>query len=179
DSPATTSTVFYTICSNAMSGGQAGDALTVNLEALGSGGGSGGGGGGGSESLQAAYNVGNVITASDSADLQFNLADTATDPNFLVNLQCTSSCGSNGRFAVQNSSVDVFSIAPNSGAAIFQNSSDSSGALQVLNQSGKGVLDVDTAAGQIDLGTSGTGGVNGSIVFNNAAGSGTATITLA
>jgi len=71
-------------------------------------------GSGGSTTLQSAYNAtsGNTIVATDGRDLAFTFPDTTTDPNFTINLQCVTSCGSNGRFAVQSAGTDVFTIAP-------------------------------------------------------------------
>jgi hypothetical protein len=56
-----------------------------------------------------------TVTLADSKDLKFVAQDTVTDPNVLINLQCVLSCGSNGRFAVQNGGTDVLTVAPNSG----------------------------------------------------------------
>jgi hypothetical protein len=74
--------------------------------------------GGGSDTLQTAYNNSSApatITSTDNKNLVFNLADTATDSSYLVNLQCATSCGANGKFAVQSASTDVLSVAPNGG----------------------------------------------------------------
>jgi hypothetical protein len=74
--------------------------------------------GGGSDTLQTAYTNSTApatITTTDNKDLVFNLADTATDSSFLVNLQCATSCGANGKFAIQAASTDVLSVAPNGG----------------------------------------------------------------
>lgn len=57
-----------------------------------------------------------TVTLADNKDLKFVLQDTTTDPNFLIQLQCTTSCGSNGRFAVTNAAGnDIFTVAPNGG----------------------------------------------------------------
>jgi len=110
-------------------------------------------GAGSSNTLQAAYDAGNTITTSNSRDISFTLADTATDANFLVNLQCVTACGANGRFAVQNSGTDVFGIAPNGGAATFQNKANSTAGLQVKNAAGTTtVLDADTTNGRVGVG---------------------------
>ena len=53
-----------------------------------------------------------TITTTDAKNLTFIAADTATDPNVLVNLQCVTSCGTNGRFSVQKAGTDVFTVAP-------------------------------------------------------------------
>jgi hypothetical protein len=71
-------------------------------------------GAGGASTLQSDYNAtsGNTITATDARDLLFTFADTTTDPNFVINLQCVTSCSTNGRFAVQSAGTDAFTIAP-------------------------------------------------------------------
>jgi hypothetical protein len=54
-----------------------------------------------------------AITTTDAKNLTFIASDTASDPNVLIDLQCATSCGTNGRFAVQNSGTDVLSVSPN------------------------------------------------------------------
>lgn len=68
-----------------------------------------GSGGNTPTSLQDAYNNGASITTQDATDLSFNLSNTTTDANFLVNI----ATGSTGRFAIQNSGTDTFSVAQN------------------------------------------------------------------
>ncbi len=69
-------------------------------------------GGGSSNTLQAAYDAGNTILSTNNRDVSVALADTATDANFLIDLQCDTSCSTNGRFAVQDDAVDIVSVAP-------------------------------------------------------------------
>ncbi len=52
-------------------------------------------------SLQGVYGGGNTITTTNAKDLEFNLADTATDSNFIVNI----TAGSTGKFEVQNAGI--------------------------------------------------------------------------
>lgn len=73
-------------------------------------------GGGSTNTLQAAYDAGNTILSSNSRDIQFQLADTATDGNFTIDLQCDTACSGNGRFAIQDDGVDVFTVSPAGGA---------------------------------------------------------------
>lgn len=93
------------------------------------------------------------ILLTDAKDLSITAADTATDPNVLVNLQCTTSCGSNGRFAVQNGGTDVFTISPNGGAVTFQNSTNSTSALRILSagSSSRTILGVNTVSSQVAI----------------------------
>jgi hypothetical protein len=93
-------------------------------------------GSGSSNTLQAAYDAGNAITTTTARDINFALSDTATDSNFLVDLQCDTSCGANGRFAIQDDGTDVFSVAPAGGAALFKNSVNSTNAFRVQNAAG-------------------------------------------
>ena len=53
-------------------------------------------------SLQQAYDLGNTITATSSRDISFTLSDTAVDPNFIVNIQTSSTSA----FKVQYASAD-------------------------------------------------------------------------
>ncbi len=63
------------------------------------------------------------------------------------------------------------------GSALFKNTSNSTTALQIQNSSGQNLLVADTSNGQIILGTQGTSGVNGKLVFNTTNASNTS-ITL-
>jgi hypothetical protein len=111
-------------------------------------------GSGSSNTLQAAYDAGNTITTTTGRDVSFAMADSATDSNFLVNLQCTTGCGSNGRFAIQQSGTDVFTVAPVNGAALFKNTVNATTAFQIQNAAGSTtVLDADTTNGRIGIGT--------------------------
>jgi len=67
----------------------------------------GGGGGGGSTDLQAAYNLGNVITTTDARNILFTLEDTATDSNFVLNIKGATSTGV---FQIQASSTPIFTF---------------------------------------------------------------------
>jgi hypothetical protein len=107
--PSTGSAAIGTVIGRAMSSKGAGAGtvwVSLTLE------------GGGSDTLQTAYNNSSApaaITTTDNKNIVFNLADTSTDSSFLVNLQCATSCGANGKFAVQSASTDVLSVAPNGG----------------------------------------------------------------
>lgn len=75
--------------------------------------------------LQDAYDYTNLgapsITTADNKDLKFVAQNTGTDSNILFDLQCSGTCAANqGRFAVQNNGVDVFTVNPN-GAGITLN----------------------------------------------------------
>jgi hypothetical protein len=66
--------------------------------------------------LQDTYNNSSspaTITLADNKDFRIIAPDTSTDSNILFNLQCATSCGSNGRFSIQNGGTDVFTIGPN------------------------------------------------------------------
>ncbi len=57
-----------------------------------------------------------------------------------------------------------------------QASNDSATAFQVQNATGNGLLSVDTTGSQTVLGKAGAGGIDGKLVFNNAAGANTVTL---
>lgn len=52
------------------------------------------------------------MVLSNAKDFRIVAEDTATDPNVLINLKCVTSCGTNGRFAVQNAGTDVLAVDP-------------------------------------------------------------------
>jgi hypothetical protein len=70
--------------------------------------------GAGGSTLQGAYDAGNTITTTDSRNILFTLADTATDSNFLVNIATSST----GKFAVQNSGTDIISVNTANGVVV-------------------------------------------------------------
>ncbi|HEU5187021.1 MAG TPA: hypothetical protein VFT87_00810 [Candidatus Saccharimonadales bacterium] len=113
-----------------------------------------GAGGGGSTDLQGAYTNSSpaTITTTDGKNISLLLADTATDANFLIDLQCDVGCASGGRFAVQDDGVDIFSIAPAGGAVTLQNSIDSTGAWTVLNASSIPQFSIDTSNSRLYVG---------------------------
>ncbi len=90
----------------------------------------------GASTLQQVYDTGNTVTATDNRTLLFSLADTTTDPNFLIDLQCDTACATNGRFAILEDGVDVFTVSPSTGVALFKNKVDSATALQIQNAAG-------------------------------------------
>jgi hypothetical protein len=109
-----------------------------------------------------------TITLADSKDLRFVAQDTTTDPNILFNLQCVVSCGSNGRFSVQNSGTDVLTVSPNGGGIILntytQIGSSTTDGTQVNFQ-----LDSSNAA--TDSGTCTTTQNQGALYYNTTMGS--------
>lgn len=98
------------------------------------------------------------ITLSNAKDLAVTAADTATDPNIVFNLQCATSCGANGRFAVQNNGTDALTVSPNGGGI-------------ALGQ------DTTLQAGKNLILSNGTGGI--SQTFSNNAASSAQTISIA
>lgn len=114
-------------------------------------------GAGSSNTLQAAYDAGNSVTTTDSRDLAFTLADTTTDANFLVNLQCVTSCASNGRFAVQSGGTDVFTVAPAGGAVTLRTTSNSTTALQLQRADGTALLTADSTNTRVGIGKTSPG----------------------
>jgi hypothetical protein len=53
------------------------------------------------------------ILLASGKDIVITAPDAATDPNVLFNLQCVTSCGSNGRFAIQKAGSDILTVNPN------------------------------------------------------------------
>ncbi len=113
-------------------------------------------GAGAATTLQNAYDNSTApatILLADAKNFVVNAADTATDPNILFNLQCTTTCTTNGRFAVQSGGTDVFKVAPNGGAALFQVATDATSAFLVKSSAGSSVFDVDTTNTRVGIGT--------------------------
>ena len=98
--------------------------------------------GGTSSTLQAAYNSGNSITATDARDLTLTFADTTTDPNFTVNLAGA------GDFVLQDAGV-AFATFADTGAITF---APTSGEDLILNFTGNGRLDVNGTTYENNLG---------------------------
>jgi len=121
--------------------------------------------------LQDTYNNSSspaTITLADNKDLRFVTQDTTTDSNILVNLQCVTGCGTNGRFAIQNGGADVFTILPNSGGIVLgrytQIGSSTTDATQVNFQ-------LDSSNQTSDTGTCTTTNNQGAMYYNTTTGS--------
>jgi hypothetical protein len=113
-----------------------------------------------------------AITTTDAKNIAFNLANTATDASFLVNMQCGGSCSaSGGKFAVQTSGTDVFTVNPSDGSVVAKGSAASTSAFQVQNNSGNSEFTVDTTNHQVLLGKAGT--LNGQLTFATSTGANT------
>jgi len=107
---------------------------------------------GGASSLQGAYNGGNTITTTNARDINFTLADTTTDSNFLVNV----ASGSTSKFAIQNNGTDTFSVGP-TGNVLSKATTNSANAFEVQNANGDSLLNIDTANNVITLGGNNSG----------------------
>jgi hypothetical protein len=129
--------------------------------------------------LQDVYNNSSspaTITLADNKNLVFNAQDTTTDPSILFNLQCVTSCGSNGKFEIQNggSSNPVFTVSPN-GQGITLNAktqvgSNTTDATQTNFQ-------LDSYNGATDVGTCNNTTNQGSMYYNTTTGTIRACVT--
>jgi hypothetical protein len=103
--------------------------------------------GGVSDTLQQTYDASTspaTITTSNAKDINFTLADTATDSNLVIN----TANNSTSKFSTQYNGTDTFSIsnaAGAQGAALFKNATNSTNAFQIQNSSGFMILGVDTS----------------------------------
>ena len=124
--PVNTSTAFQILDSSGTSVATvntATDTLTVdNLAVTGT---CTGCGSSGTVSLQSAYTTGSTITTSNANNITFNLANTATPANFVV----------------QNAGTNVLQVAGNGGALTAQNSTNSSSAFVIQNAAGSNNTD--------------------------------------
>ncbi len=107
--------------------------------------------------LQGAYDNGNTLTTTSARNVSITLADTATDSNFSVNMQCTTCSTNGGRFEIQNAGTAAFWLNPGSavgqrGSAIFRNTADDVTAFQIQTSGGGStVFNVDTSNGRIGI----------------------------
>jgi hypothetical protein len=125
---------------------------------------------GSTTNLQDVYNNSSTpatVTLADGKNLQFNAQDTLTDPSILFNLQCTNSCGSNGRFAIQNNGTDVFTVKPNGGGMVLN------GPVQIgsnVTDSTQTNLQLDSYNGSNDSDTCTTSTNQGAMYYNTTMG---------
>lgn len=65
--------------------------------------------------LQGTYNASSpaTINLADNKDFTINATEAGTDPSIVFNLLCASCSANGGRFAIQDSGVDVFTVLPN------------------------------------------------------------------
>jgi hypothetical protein len=121
--------------------------------------------------LQDAYNNSGspaTITLADAKNLQFTAQDTTTDPSIVFDLQCPSSCGTNGVFKVSTTAGDVFTVKPNSLGIV----------LGIYTQVGSSITDatqtnfqLDSYNGGTDTGTCSSTTNQGAMYYNTAMGS--------
>ena len=122
--------------------------------------------------LQNAYDNSSApatITLADSKDLKIIAQDTSTtDPNFLIDLQCTTSCSTNGRFEVQNGGTPVLTVKPNSGGIILAQDTQIGSATTDSTQIN---FHLDSYNGSSDTGTCTTTTNQGALYYNSSMGS--------
>ncbi|MEO6513159.1 MAG: hypothetical protein ABIO22_00610, partial [Candidatus Saccharimonadales bacterium] len=105
------------------------------------------------------------ILLANAKDFTINAQDTGTDSNILMNLQCVTSCSTNGRFAVQNGGTDVFTVSPNSGGIVL------GVATQIGSATTNGTqinLQLDSSSTYADSGTCTTTAFQGAMYYNTA-----------
>ena len=123
-------------------------------------------------SLQNAYDNSSPATTllADGKDYRITAQQATASPSILFNLQCTSNCSSNGRFAIQNGGVDVFTIRPTgSGGGITLNTQTQIGSS--IADSTQVNLQLDTSNLSNDTGTCTTTIGQGSMYYNSSMGS--------
>jgi hypothetical protein len=105
------------------------------------------------------------ITLANAKNLTITAADTAVDPNVLINLACSTCSANGGRFAVQDNGTDVFATNPDGSMIIAPTAGQP---LTVNLAAGSQSKFIATAAPTADLvtidntsQTVATGGVNG------------------
>lgn len=135
-------------------------------------------------SLQGAYTGSSTpatVTTTDAKNVLFNMADTATDPNFLIDLQCDTSCSTNGRFAIQDDGTDILTASPAAGGITIGNNTintpltlnSGTGAINIGTGAQARAINMGTGAADQDV-TIGSASTGSSLALN--AGSGNATL---
>lgn len=124
--------------------------------------------------LQDAYNNSDTpatVMLSDGKDLKFVAQNTTeTDPNILVDLQCTGTCTS-GRFAVQQNGADVLTVLPNSGDIVLNSNKVQIGSATTDSGAPK-LLQLDSST--VSTGSEGVCGLSvnqGAMYYNTSMGS--------
>lgn len=108
------------------------------------------------------------INLSDDKDIVFNATDTTNDSNILMNLQCTTTCGTDGRFAVQKGGVDVFTVSPNGTITLGSKTQVGSGA---SSDGTLALFNLDNFNGATDTAGCGAGNNQGALYYNTTMGS--------
>jgi len=108
--------------------------------------------------------IGNLLTTSTTA-IQGGTGASAV----------TLTAGANGNITAATTGTGAVKF--NSATSVIaQSTANSATAFQVQNAAGNGIFAVDTTGSQVVLGKAGASGIDGKLVFNNAAGSHTVTI---
>jgi hypothetical protein len=121
-------------------------------------------------SLQDVYNNSSpaATTLADGKNYTINAQQTTTSPNILYNLQCSISCGANGRFAVQNNGIDIFRVSPNNAGIVLN------GNTQIGSATTDGVqinLQLDSSNTTVDQGGCSNSVNQGAMYYNTTMGS--------
>lgn len=98
--------------------------------------------------LQSAYDYSStpaVINTSDNKDIVWNLANTNTDSNFIIDSR------GNNAFLIQDNSNTIFSILP-PGNLVFKPLISSNDSFQVQDPSGIPLLNIDTLSMEVRIG---------------------------
>jgi hypothetical protein len=109
-----------------------------------------------------------TITLADNKDLKIVAQDTTTDPNFLVDLQCDTSCSTNGRFAIQDDGTDIFTVTPAGGDITLANKTQIGSGTTNGTQTN---FQLDSYNGSSDTGTCNTTTNQGALYYNTTMGS--------
>jgi hypothetical protein len=120
--------------------------------------------------LQDVYNNSSPanITLANAKDFKITAQQSLTPPNVLINLQCASGCGANGRFSIQNSGTDVFTVNPNGGGIILgANTQIGSGTADSVQTN----LQLDSSNLSTDSGTCSSTVNQGAMYYNSTMGS--------
>lgn len=141
---------------------------------------------GATTNLQDVYNNSSspaTITLADNKNLVFTVQDTTTDPSVLFNLQCVTSCSTNGKFAIQNGGTDIFTVGPN-GTGITISSASGGLTVAAKLQVGSSTTDatqtnfqLDSYNGSTDTGTCNNTTNQGAMYYNTSTGTIRACVT--
>lgn len=120
-------------------------------------------------SLQGAYDNSSspaTITLADNKNIKIVAQDTTTDPSIIFDLQCDTSCSTNGRFAVQDDGSDTFSVS-STGAITLGGTTQVGSSTTDATQTN---LQLDSYNNSSDSGTCGASTNQGAMYYNTATG---------
>jgi len=107
-------------------------------------------------------------TLADGKNYNITAQQTTTSPSIVFNLQCTTNCVTNGRFAIQNGGADVFTVQSNNTGIVMGTYTQIGSSVTNSTQTN---FQLDSSNQTVDVGACSTTVNQGAMYYNTSMGS--------